>query len=354
MQRAVTLMDNALRKDPAAYVINLSNDIKNSFARVAELTFDTNADPDVKAAATADYVTKALAEQRRLGAERPTLLPEVTVDRIVASFYQQPQGGQNAAKMVQALADQWGNAWPEVYGQMASKLPAAAVVIGAGMKEAPAALLAEGAVLTKPEMVKTLPSGDVLDVARYVREELTPFTATANVQNKGALTANQVYEGTELLALQYVRSGMSPNAAAKRAYQDTVGEKYTFRGTFRVPAEYDGAQVERGARVALQNLDTIGVRVPPSAYALSPEDERATYIRSLKAFSKWVTAVDGKGLVLYNALGGAVLGADGESVKQTWDELMAGGAPVPETRNPAASNPYIQQTIREMKGQNLQ
>jgi hypothetical protein len=354
LQRAVKLMDEALKKDPAAYVINSSNDVKSSFAKVSELMFSQEATPEEKAAATQDYALKATAEQKRLGVDRPVLLPDAHVDKIVSQFYQQQQGGQNAANLMQALATQWGKHWPEVYGQMAKKLPSAAVVIGAGMKPGPAALLAEAAALGKEELKKTLDSGATRDLGDMLRKEMEPFMSSMNAQNGGDQTANRVFEGAELLALRYIRSGMSAKDAAKQAYQDTVGEKYNMRGTYRIPVEHDAEKVERGAQEALRNLESFGLEVPPSRFNLAPEDARKTYIKSLKAHSKWVTAADETGLVLYNAFGSAVLGADGKPVKQTWAQLALRGEPVPEAKKPSPADDYIRQSIKELKGQNLQ
>jgi hypothetical protein len=322
LQRAVNAMDEALKKDPAAYVLNIAPGIKDSF----QAMMDQDASEEDRSAATQSYVTQALAEQRRLGVDKPVLLPDQVADQIVSRFYEQPQGGQNAAALVSQLANQWGPHWPQVYGQLSKKLPAAAVVIGAGMKPGPATLLAEAAALGKEEMRKSMAPATVRDLGEALQKHIQPFMSSMSAQNNGEQTANRVFEGTELLALRYVRTGMSAKDAAKQAYMDTVGEKYTMQGTYRVPAAHDAQLVARGAERALSNLDTFGVQVPPSQFGIDAATARSTYVRSLKANSRWVTAADESGLVLYNAFGGAVMGADGKPVKQTWAELTARGA----------------------------
>lgn len=338
VERAVRAQRSAFEKDPAAYVIHLSPDIRGKFDALAQALADGNMPQAQKAEITQAYATAAMAEQKRLGNDQPVLLPAAHADKIVAQFHDQQQGGQNAAVLMHALAEQWGAYWPQVYGQMAPKLPSAAVVIGAGMKPAPAALLAEAAALGRGEMLKTMPPNTAGDVAEALSREMAAFESTMAPQHGGLQTANRVREGTELLALRYMRSGMNASDAARQAFTDTVGEKYNFRGTFRVPVEHDAVLVERGAQQALQNLESFGLDVPPSAFALDEADARATYIRSLKAYSKWVTAADESGLVLYNQFGAAVMGADGEPVKLTWGELSERGKTVPvrrELRHPA-------------------
>src|SRR3546814_15596512 len=77
------------------------------------------------AAATATFAAASLAEQDRLGVppETQKLLPEAYAETVVARFSDQPEGGENAAAIVQSLASQWGRYWPEVAGELAGGVP---------------------------------------------------------------------------------------------------------------------------------------------------------------------------------------------------------------------------------------
>src|SRR3546814_1344699 len=140
---AVAERNKALLDDPAAFVAQAPN-VKAAYEEMVVAIANPAAD---SAAATATFAAASLAEQDRLGVppETPTLLPEAYAETVVARFSDQPEGGENAAAIVQSLAAQWGRYWPKVAGELSGDLPGTAAVI-ASMPSAPAAhTLAEAA-----------------------------------------------------------------------------------------------------------------------------------------------------------------------------------------------------------------
>jgi hypothetical protein len=127
----------------------------------------------------------------------------------------------------------------------------------------------------------------------------------------------------------YVRMGEDPAKAAKRAFNDTVGEKYEFvtdsnnkAATYRVPVQYDAGVIEKGAIRTLRGIESMDLQVPVSLANLPEAEARKAYVSALKDSAYWVTAPDESGLVLY-ANGAAVTDKAGRPVLKGWDQLQS-------------------------------
>lgn len=314
-----------MNADPAAYAMRYSPTVSQSFSALQQVP---SSDMGAKSAAASAFVTATLAEQTRLGVTNPTVLPKTVADGIVRQFYDQKDGGQNAAVLMQQQAQLWGKHWPAVYGQMAKDLPGAALVIGSGMKQQPAELLARANAMKPDELKSGLESSVVKDVTEGVQSSMVDFQRSLSPMAGGAQTFSTFNEQTEKLALMYVRAGESPSKAAARAFNDTVGEKYEFvtnkanASVYRIPKEYDPSNITRGARMAISNIGNADLEVPVSLSGLKPEQAKAAYVSALKSSGYWVTAPDETGLVLY-ANGAAVVDTKGAPVLRKWDELRA-------------------------------
>jgi hypothetical protein len=324
MVHADQMLRKQMEDDPAAYAAKNSPSVQQAWTALQNAPAT---DMLKKSGAALDYVNATLAEQKRLGVLSPAILPKPIADSIVRQFYDQQNGGQNAALLMQQQAAVWGKYWPQVYGQVAKDLPGAALVIGSGMKPAAAELLARASVMKPDELKEGLPPDSVKDTATELQSEMAPFMQSLSPMAGGAQTFNTFHDQTQKLALMYVRAGESPTKAAQRAFDDTVGSKYEFvtdrnnkAAVYRVPKQYQTSKVEYGAERFLRSIDGVDLDVPPSLAGLDPAQARKAYVSSLKSSAYWVTAPDESGLVLY-ANGSAVMDAAGKPLRQRWDQL---------------------------------
>ncbi len=322
LARIISDRETRLARDPAAYVMG-ADSVRQAYERMLTVTGDPTATQEERTQVTADYANAAEAEQLRLGVPETAvrLLPKPHADQVVARFQSQVHGGENAANLMQSMAEQWGTRWPQVYGEMAADLPSAAVVIGSGMSPAAATLLAEAA--KSPKALKdAIPTATQTEVRDAVSAELSQFAATVIGQPGGVNTIGVWQEGTELLALSYVARGDDPQTAAERAAGETVNDKYIFRDTFRIPIEEPNPErIAGGAAWALYMLPADRLsNLPTSLFGLPPEDVRPAYRAALVNKGYWVTAPDESGLVLYDETSSVVL-VDGKPYTLTWEQL---------------------------------
>ncbi|MCY3474810.1 hypothetical protein KIN52_28865 (plasmid) [Klebsiella pneumoniae] len=98
----------------------------------------------------------------------------------------------------------------------------------------------------------------------------------------------------------YMQRGMSSDDAAKKAYQDVLGEQYQTNGTWRMPntAGQDIRDVRDGADVYLKNLSADQI-MPLIGDARLPDDvNREQSISRIRDNAQWVTNSDETGLTL--------------------------------------------------------
>lgn len=340
-QQVLTHAIQVVRKqqddDPAAYTLAHASTVKAAWDVMTRAMDDPGAPAATKQAVAAKYAQAAIAEQERLGIDKPQILPQSYADQIVKQFSDQKQGGENAAQLVQSQASLWGSYWPQVYGQLSAKLPGAALVIGSGLAPAPAAMMAEASTLKRSELVDGMDPATTKDVSDALRSDMTDFQATTAQQAGGTNTFNTIFDNTEKLALMYVRQGKKPVAAANEAYQDVIGGKYQFAGTYRVPSQYNAGEIAAGAGVALTNIDPVNLKLPVSLAGLDETQTRNAYVSAIQTNGYWVTAPDESGLVLY-AKGAAVLDAAGKPIRRTWAQLQKAAAGSVQA-SPAMINP---------------
>lgn len=338
MQQADAMLRKEMTDDPSAYTLKYAPSVAASFQRLQQTPAD---DMGAKSAAAIAYVNATLAEQRRLGVTDPAILPKSVTDNIVRQFFNQQEGGQNAAVLMQQQAALWGKYWPQVYGQMAKDLPGSALVIGSGMKSQPAELLARASTMKPEELKAGLPKDDIKTTEDSVRDNMTEFLASLSPMAGGDKTFNTFYDQTSKLALMYVRMGEKPSKAAERAFNDTVGEKYEFvtdrnnsQAVYRVPKQFDANSIEAGADLSLRRIETMPLEVPASLFGLDKTQSRAAYVSALKDSAYWVTAPDESGLMLY-ANGAAVTDTTGKPLTRSWADLST--ASKPRTAPPVAT-----------------
>lgn len=311
MARSVNQILDQRAKDPAGYLTATSPRVKQAWE-----TF--NADP------TADpktYISTVRSEQTRLGMRGKDLLPDAYAQSMVDGIQTGP--AEKIATRIESEADRWGDAWPEVYGQISSKLSDLPLVIGSGIPRSAATALSATMGLKGSELEAMLPPGVAAkDVKDAVASQFADFKRS--LPPEAARTANAVTEAAERLAIKYMSDGSGRGDAVKKAYRDLVESQYSltdFRGTtMRIPAQLSADTILRGARTSVEQYepDAKSVIVPRGA-ALSAEEYAGQWKDYVRRNGYWVTSPNSKGLRLY-VDGGPAVTANGP-IDMAWADL---------------------------------
>lgn len=315
--QAVTALTKELQDDPAGYAAKYSPIIRGAMAALE------SGDPD----AAQSYAAATLAEQERLGALEPKLLTASQADAIVRQFENIGDGGSNAAALIEQLQQQWGRHWPTVYKQLQPKLPGAALVIGSGVNEATAATLARIAPLKDEDLKRGLDPTEISDARELLREQLAPFRQTLAQQVGGDRTYATIDREAERLTLAYLAQGKSHKDAVAETVRALVEDKYTIKGSWRAPVQYDARMIERGAELALRSIDANQLRFEVPA-GIDPEFAASRVKSAIDKDGYWVTLPDESGLALYYG-GAAVLSREGEPITRQWEDLIGESAKEP-------------------------
>ena len=306
---AASKFTKEMESDPAAYVARRSPLVRKSAEGLA------SGDPD----ATAAYVTATIAEQQRIGVQKPKLLTEWQAAAIASRFTETEDGGNKSADLIEGLRRQWGNSWPAVYEQLQGKLPPAALVIASGVDPKTAATLSRIASMKTEELKTGLISTDVKDARDVLNNKLADFRVTLNGQAGGERTFNTIHSELERLTYAYMGQGQSASDAAEQAYQSVIGGKYTLEDTYRVPSTLDARLVKVGARAALRKLDTTDLE--NRTYRWADEEFTADRLKEVPHQSYWVTLPDESGLALYFG-GEALLNKAGQPITHSFESLI--------------------------------
>lgn len=321
--QAVQADQQQRQADPVAYVQANTGTVKAAQKALSDTLASQTATPEQRRAAADAYATAAVAEQTRLGVLQPQIVSKAYIEQVLAKFDDQQNGGQNAAQLVRSMADTWGANWPTVYAQFGNKLPGSAIVIGAGMEERPAELLARVSKVPRAKLIEGMPKDDVKAITEGLPEAMADFKRTLAAQGDMS-TFPVFFEQTEKLALAYVTQGKRASQAIQQAFAETVGARYEFLQTYRVPRSADVPAVVRGAKAAIGAIDPEDLTVPRSLIGLDEGQARVAFVSALKDQAYWVTASDESGLTLY-ANGAAVLNAAGQPITRSWTTLASAG-----------------------------
>lgn len=322
LQDAAKAVDTALATDPAKYAIQNLPAVGAAYSEMVDALQNPQADQQV---AAKRYAAVAKAEIERLtGKPATTWLPRSYLDGVSQQFASQEQGGENAAQVVGGLQEVWGRQWPDVYRQLvqSESLPPEAVMIGSGMGEAASARLAEVSRVPLDELKKGLAETDTRDMRVAAGEALADFRKVTQQYVGGEKQFGAAYSAVERLALSYMRDGQDAGDAVDRAYNEVIGSRYDFFGTYFVPKEQDPDAVSSGAAAMQDKIDELagGLDVPTDIQGVSDEARRAAYLSTLAAGGYWITSPEQDGLTLMNPNGAAVT-VGGKPLAFTWDQL---------------------------------
>lgn len=244
---------------------------------------------------------------------------------------------ENAAKELQAAAEQFGSYWPQAFRQMSKHLDGHAKVAATVVDQKEAALLIEGsrqsvAALRKANGVKD--GDDGIQRAAAEDPRVADLTVSLSQRAGGSATATQLIQSIEVHALTRMRVyGESQATATENAIQKIVGDRYDFARpggqAFRVPkAAGDVSAIEAGARGVRQSIDLTDVDMPGVPAGAVVEPLKQSYIAAIRRNGYWVTNDDETGAILYSEYGVPVT-KGGKPVAATWDELQRGEGKAP-------------------------
>lgn len=315
-------------KAPADFLLRHSPDVAQSYNQFARYMSDPNATPEQKTQAAQIYATKSLAQQNELGVLKPQILPEAYEQDIVAGFYQQPNGGENAATMVEQNQQVWGAYWPKIMEQMGTKLPKEAQVIASGVPKDLSERLASTATIKDEDLYKTLQKGQKSEIQQSVSDALQPFSQSLQGQAGGQQTYNTFYDTAVRATASYVLGGMDPKKAAQKVADGMVNQKYEFFETYRVPKAINTAAVRRGAETSLRDIKADDLVALPGIPGIPEDVNRQQLQEAVRTSGQWVPNSDETGLSL-TVNGYRVLDKDRKPITKTWNELIEAGTVEP-------------------------
>lgn len=328
--RAVQGKRKLLEDDPAAYVGGLPGPVADKFRAV------TTSTPETAPQAAQAYAAATLAEQMRLGAPEPKVLPKIAAENLVRTFEASMAGGQLGAAFIREQARMWGDYWPQVYGQVAKSLTPAVRVL-ANMGDTPAAgVLAQAAKTKTAELRDVIDKADAKTIDDEVQGSLESFRLTM-VSPGGMQAHNEFREQAQRLAYIYAGRGESAKDAARRAANEVVNDYYTFAETYRIPksAGGDPGSMQVGAEQALADIGKLPLALPAEAKAAGAKWTQEQIASSLRDRARWYTLPDETGVVLLmrGADGGlwSVERDDGRSIVYKWADLEGIGKDIAET-----------------------
>lgn len=318
LQRAVH-QDNELRqKDPAAYLLTREPEVKQALdAFTAAPTYE-NAQVYVK-------TVRAGQEARGMFFDNTSpVLPASTATAMAQSLLK----SSDPVGQLQSLQSAFGAfAWPAVERQLVrgNKLPGALRVAASGMSSESGRLLMD-TYKNKGFMKQATAMFDVkeADVRRDIRGEMEDFLESVNAQGDLQM-GDTLVESATRLAFVYMQQGYSPKDARVKAAQEVGVGRYTFKGSYRVPGQYDADAIEAGASRVLSEVTSGNQLALPETRGLTDSYTRESTNAAIMQDGTWVTLPDESGLGLY-VLGSPVLDKDGKHVTRTWAQLASANA----------------------------
>jgi hypothetical protein len=345
VQQAKTLIERQIVADPAAYALKNSPRVQKAASVMQQVLTDPKTTPEDRTAVVDFFARTSVAEQLRLGVDTirddragnrqrgPKLLTNEQANAISDQFNDQTMGGAKAAVLVQALEAQWGKYWPQVYGQLAAdnKLPPAALVIPNMPNDGSRVRMASASVMKMDDLKALVEPSDPKDIKERLLSEFDRAQRTFTSQGAdGNRTLATVLGEAEKLALLYRSQGKSVKDSARQAYTETMGHRYEFADTYRVPQTEAPKDVAAGADHALRGLK------PEDVQVFSGGAPTILTADALRNRTMWITdgAERGLQLMLRGADGGvyAIQAKDGSPISFGWAALreMAKASRTPE------------------------
>ena len=335
-QHARANLELQAAKDPAGFAASSLPASKDAYAAFTQAVTNPAAAPADRAAAAQSFAGRTLMEQERFGLPEDArrVVPESYVDGLnktisAAANSDDPQKRVGLIGQIQQEASMWGQFWPQVMRQLA---PESQPIVRAAAVHADPDALTRLLSLQPKETAKTIlgeqNTSTLKEVNDAVIAQLAPLRGTMMPRQLDIDLPGWQDLTTKLTAL-YVRDGDGAPAAAEKAYNKLIGNRYTITDGFRVPNSAGVAMpdVQAGALAARDQLQQLGAR-PPIDTMPGRTDPAAVDLRAAGRNGRWVTAPDNSGLsFVYDGHYGPVTleRNDGQDLVLPWDKLAQVG-----------------------------
>ncbi|PXG77732.1 Lytic transglycosylase, catalytic [Klebsiella pneumoniae] len=326
----------ARESDPGTWLQANSQVVKNAFEQ-----YQNNQ-------ASGEYLVSRLqAEKDRLGINSKKVLPDSMVNSLISKI---DNNKESSVTAIQSVAQSFGKYSDQVMQQVQkSAYPALQVIMATNNPRAANALWQNRSVKTS-DLRGSFEKTDADSADSSWNDQAKDFAGTMVVQPGGAAVWNNFNEQGKRLTYIYMQRGMSSGDAAKKAYQDVLGEQYQTSGTWRIPntAGQDIRDVRDGANVYLKNLSADQIMPLIGDSRLPDEVNREQSISRIRDNAQWVTNSDETGLTLMmNGL--LINNAQGQSITVPFADLAKLGA---GNRTPWNSlTKFVQTPVKYTPGQ---
>ena len=326
----------ARESDPGTWLQSNSPVVKNAFEQ-----YQNNQ-------ASGEYLVSRLqAEKDRLGINSKKVLPESMVNNLISQI---DNNKESSVTAIQSVAQSFGKYSDQVMQQVQkSAYPALQVIMATNNPRAANALWQNRSVKTS-DLRGSFEKTDADSADSSWNDQAKDFAGTMVVQPGGSAVWNNFNEQGKRLTYIYMQRGMSSGDAAKKAYQDVLGEQYQTSGTWRIPntAGQDIRDVRDGANVYLKNLSADQIMPLIGDSRLPDEVNREQSISRIRDNAQWVTNSDETGLTLMmNGL--LVNNAQGQPITVPFADLAKLGAGNRTTWNSLTK--FVQTPVKYTPGQ---
>ncbi|HBY6598600.1 TPA: Lytic transglycosylase, catalytic [Klebsiella pneumoniae] len=326
----------ARESDPGTWLQANSQVVKNAFEQ-----YQNNQ-------ASGEYLVSRLqAEKDRLGINSKKVLPDSMVNSLISKI---DNNKESSVTAIQSVAQSFGKYSDQVMQQVQkSAYPALQVIMATNNPRAANALWQNRSVKTS-DLRGSFEKTDADSADSSWNDQAKDFAGTMVVQPGGADVWNNFNEQGKRLTYIYMQRGMSSGDAAKKAYQDVLGEQYQTSGTWRIPntAGQDIRDVRDGANVYLKNLTADQIMPLIGDSRLPDEVNREQSISRIRDNAQWVTNSDETGLTLMmNGL--LINNAQGQPITVPFADLAKLGAGNRTTWNSLTK--FVQTPVKYRPGQ---
>jgi hypothetical protein len=246
---------NALREDPASYVLGNSPETRQAME-------NAKTPEQMKAALAAQ---DGLYDRLEVPSDRRAVLTKAQAERSVAQLLDKPE---NAPAVLDGQQKLFGDRWPRVFQDLTAlgKLPPAMQAVGNLMdgKEPTrdAVILARWIAQTKDRQVDDLIGSTAKsDIDRNIvaNEDVQRFNRSMSLQGLANTQIAGINDG--IVALAYAKRFQDQDASAAEHAAAAFLDKYQFLGAARIPREnYDA--VSRAAAATLNTLTPDRIQIP--------------------------------------------------------------------------------------------
>ncbi|GBQ07894.1 transglycosylase SLT domain-containing protein [Saccharibacter floricola] len=276
LQASLNKRQDALKKDPAAYVQD------NPQVQQAWQAYQNNPTEDTRKA----YYAKSNAVQQTMGVYSPHVLTSDEADTMVAQFTQADPQKQEVGPVLDGLRQHYGDdLWPKVVSEMvAHKLPAEYATM-ANMdtpEQKTVRQVFQRAIQTGEDKLKTMAGPDAAqldktDSLNPIFDALSDKRQTFMLQQGGVIPYQNLVKSTKLQTLGYMAKGIPLKQALHQSVDDLFGMKYDTSGMLRTYKGELSTTKQTGAAM-LSSLRNGDIReVLPDAIAKMPPQERERY-----------------------------------------------------------------------------